>query len=70
MTESKTVTLTYSQVWAILSTYAVGIFVLAMIFFRFLAMEIALSTLEDREIKKHNRQQEKIDGLMKSNNYD
>jgi CBS domain containing-hemolysin-like protein len=62
--DPKTITVTYSQGWSIISGLAVGIFVLSMIFFRFLAMEIAITTLEEREIKKHNRQQEQIDYLI------
>ena len=65
MPDSKTITITYSQGWSIISGIAIAVFVLTMIYFRFLAMETSLETLEEREIKKHDRQEQKIEAILK-----
>jgi CBS domain containing-hemolysin-like protein len=65
VSDSKTITITYSQGWSIISGIAIAVFVLTMIYFRFSAMETSLETLEEREIKKHDRQEQKIEAILK-----
>lgn len=68
MNDSKTITVTLSQGWSIISGIAIAVFALTMIFSRFIAVEDSLKVIEEREIKKHNRQQEQIDAIIKERN--
>ena len=78
VTDTKTFSFTINQLWSIISGVAVGVFVLTMIFARFISVEQRqiqneqmfeemLRVIESREIKKHNRQQEDIDKLKEYN---